>query len=292
MFGWHAQGLRRAAAIRCYVGANGSGKSLAMVHDALPSLAAGRPCLSTVQLLVPATDATLGGDRSHPLCEIMTDFRQFLSWRNGDVLWDEVTGVCSSRESSGLPVQVANRLVQLRRDDVTLAYTCPNWARADLILREVTQLVVFCTGHLAKGRSDGDRLWRDRRLSRWRGYDPQSFDKFSSHARDRLKASSKQWFWRPNSVASRSYDTFAPVQSVGVAANSALCLGCGLPRRKEYCPGLKCAVVPDPVFVSLVDNVVSREGERRTLARRPQAVGADDPQASVIPDPEPVFDLA
>lgn len=43
--------LRRGFAIHAYVGSNGGGKTLAMVHDTLPSLMDGRRVLSTVRLL-------------------------------------------------------------------------------------------------------------------------------------------------------------------------------------------------------------------------------------------------
>ncbi len=42
---------RRSFAIHAYVGGNGSGKSLALMHDLRASLEDGRPALSTVRLL-------------------------------------------------------------------------------------------------------------------------------------------------------------------------------------------------------------------------------------------------
>src|SRR3954451_13230809 len=125
---------------------------------------------------------------------------------------DEVTGVASSRESLSMPAQVANYLVQLRRRDVLLRWTSPNWARADKIMREVTQGVTYCVGYLPKSRASLDgRMWRDRRLFLWRSYDATAFDEFTAHKREKVRPRTVQAFWRPTSDAQLAYDTLDSV---------------------------------------------------------------------------------
>jgi hypothetical protein len=99
---------RRAFEIHAYVGPNGGGKTLCMIRDTLPSLAAGRPVLSTVPILDPATGLP------HPLWRPLTDWRALLDFSGGDVLLDEVTGVASSRDSMSLPGPVGLMLQQMR----------------------------------------------------------------------------------------------------------------------------------------------------------------------------------
>jgi hypothetical protein len=269
-----AQTRRRGAAIHAYNGPNGGGKSLCAVYDTLPSLDAGRPVLSTVQLLVPSTLATLGGDRSHPLCELYTDHRQLLTATGCDVLLDEVTGVASSRESAGLPVQVANRLVQLRRDDVVVRWTAPNYARADLIIREVTQAVTYCTGHLAR-RVDG-RLWSQRRLFLWRTYDAREYDAFTANQRERIRPIARQWFWRPGAACEDAYDTLAQVSMVGVANQAGLCIVCGGKRTHPRCacPTLSADEISDPAAAG---GAAGSPRERRSRAR-----GAEPPAPGFV----------
>jgi len=152
---------RRAFAIRAYVGPNGGGKSLAMVNDVLPSLAAGRRVVSTVKLLDE-------DGNPHPLWVPLQDFRTLLDVEKCDVLLDEVTGVASSRSgSSVIPPGVLNVLMQLRRRDVTLSFTAPAWNRAEKVIRECCQSVTLCQGFLPKlAKSNptkhlGRHLWAD-----------------------------------------------------------------------------------------------------------------------------------
>lgn len=239
---------RRAYAIRAYVGANGHGKSLAMVNDVIPSLEAGRPVLSNVRLLDynnprPCDDPACTSENhethlaAHPLYVPLVDYSQLLDANSMDVLLDEVTGIASSRESSQLPVQVVNLLVQLRRRDVTLSWTAPAWARADKVLREVSQVVVHAKGYAPKTRStsDGTRMWRDRRLFWWRSYDATLFDDFTNGKRERLRPFALQAFWRPGSVAERGYDTLDSVSALGWAMESGLCIACGGRRSIPRC---------------------------------------------------------
>ena len=155
-----ARNKRRSFPIRCYVGPNGGGKSLAMVNDVLPSLAAGRRVVSTVRILGP-------DGNPHPLWEPMDSFAVLRDVEKCDVLLDEVTGVASSRAGQTIPPVVLNLLMQLRRRDVTMSFTAPAWNRAEKVIREVTQAVTLCQGFVPKANKGtvtkhlGRHLWAD-----------------------------------------------------------------------------------------------------------------------------------
>ena len=136
-----------------------------------------------------------------------------------------------------MPVQVANYLVQLRRRDVMMRWTTPNWARADKIIREVTQAVTFCVGYVPRERqtADGTRLWRDRSLFVWRTYDAFAFDDFTEGKRQGLRARPIDLFWRPGSMAERAYDTLDGVIALGWANEAGLCMTCGGKRSHPRC---------------------------------------------------------
>lgn len=242
----NARAQRRGYGIRGYVGPNGHGKSLAMVHDILPSLDAGRPVLSNVRLLDwrnprpcddPACSSEDHGNHqaAHPLYVPLRDYGQMLDWRRGDVLLDEITGVASSRESAGLPVQVVNLLVQLRRRDVTLSWTAPSWARADKVLREVSQLVVECRGYMPTTAAVEGAVWKDRRLFRWAAFDAAGFDEWTQGKRDKVRKVVGEWHWRPRGEAGTAYDTRDSVGALGWAMESGLCLACGGRRSVPRC---------------------------------------------------------
>ncbi|TNY34423.1 hypothetical protein EIO00_23895, partial [Thermomonospora catenispora] len=101
--------MRRTHPIRGYFGLNGSGKSWAMVHDAIPDLEAGRPCLSTVRILdytnprrceltqetcddweahtsVDMEGRPVGHGHPHPLWIPLTEWSQVLEFKGGPVL--------------------------------------------------------------------------------------------------------------------------------------------------------------------------------------------------------------
>jgi hypothetical protein len=251
---------RRQTSIHAYVGANGSGKSLAMVHDTLTTLAGVkwicrnpdhlhtqldyadpatgeigpkyeglRRVLSTVRLI----DAGTGED--HPLYERLTDWAQLLTAEHADVLFDEVVGIASSREHAGLPVQVQNLLVQLRKRDLVLRLTAPAFARMDKIIREVTQAVTLCRGLLGK-RPEG-ALWRQSRLFWFKTYNAVDFEDFTADSSEKLSAIATAFMWGPRSLAFASYDTLGQVERVGEILDSGRCAHCG---GKRSIPNCRC----------------------------------------------------
>lgn len=218
---------RRIPAICAYVGANGSGKSLAMVHDTLPSLDAGRLVYSTVRLIDPATGL------DHPAYRQLNDWSQILDLEHADLLFDEVVGIAGSREAQGLPVQVQNLLVQLRRRDLVMRWTAPNWARADKIIREVTQSVTLCSGTMRQ-RSNDER-WAPKRLFRFQTFDTVDFDEWSLDKSKKLRTSGSAFMWGPGSRAFASYDSLGQVQRIGEVLDSGRCAHCGGRRSIPVC---------------------------------------------------------
>lgn len=272
---WAAR--RRQFPIAACVGSNGGGKSMIAVHDILPSLEVGRPVLSTVRFLdyenprpcpggascddpanhliqrykrVPVPDMPGHWEEVpsgrpvihsavHPLYIKLTDYQQLLDFRSGDVLLDEVTGIASSRESQSMPAPIANWLVQLRKRDIRLTWTTPNWARADKIMREVTQIVTNCYGMAAVRATDegGAKIWGQRRMFLWKSYDASQFDDWTSNKRDKVESFGMQRFYRPGSKTERAYDTLDTVAVIGATDDSGRCLHCHKQKKKEYCAG-------------------------------------------------------
>ncbi|MGO2655221.1 MAG: hypothetical protein ACTH93_05240 [Pseudoclavibacter sp.] len=206
------------------------------MHDTLPSLDAGRHVLSTVRLI----DSDTGQD--HSCYEQLHDWHQLLHAEHCDVLMDEIVGIAGARESQGMPVQIANLLVQLRRRDVVLRWTAPAWARADKIIRETTQAVTVCRGSMAKmPEIDPDvpegeqRLWKQRRLFKWRTFDAANYESFTQGTLDRVGSINVSWFWGPHSRAFASYDTLDAVAQIGHVMDSGRCAICGGRRRVQEC---------------------------------------------------------
>jgi len=267
---------RRAWPIHGYVGPNGSGKSAAMVWDTMASLDLGRPVLSTVRLLdydnprvcddaeCPDVEGHARGHMAaHPLYVPFTDWGQLLDgftppaladagdpddedypirdglwFRRLDVLMDEVTGVASSRESQSMPAPVANALVQLRRRDIIVRWSSPSWDRADKIIRQCSQAVTHCQGYMPVEDGDTDRLWRRRRLFKWKTYDAQLFEDFTNGKREQSAPDLVNWYWGPGSPVFGAYDTYDAVLAIGSVTEGGSCYRCGgsRPRPKCKCP--------------------------------------------------------
>lgn len=246
--------MRRSFPIRAYVGPNGGGKSLCMVEDVLPTLrgirwvchnpdhehtARGetegfRRVLSTIKLVD-------GEGKPHPLYDPFEDFEQLLHAEHVDVLMDEIVGIANSRDSRSLPSPVQNVLVQLRRRDVTLSWSAPNWARCEKILREVTQLVVECrgyfSGHGAAVENSGVQLWAPKRVFKFRAFDTIEFEEWTAGRREKVAALDRQWFKGPGSRAFATYDTLGGVAMVTGGDNDGRCPYCDKKLRVEYCKG-------------------------------------------------------
>lgn len=241
--------MRRGYPILGYIGPNGSGKTLAMIHDTIPSLRAGRPVLSTVRLLDfddprPCDDPLCETPdhawhlAAHPLYTRFTNWRQLMDWRGGDVLMDEVAGIASARASASMPQAVETHLQQLRRHDVFLRWSAPAWGRADVIIRECSQAVCVARGFLPVAAVDAEgveRIWRHKRAFKWVLFDRAEFDDWSNAKREKLRPLARSWFWGPGSEAFRSYDTFDAVSMIDGVSDAGRCLNCGGRRTAPSC---------------------------------------------------------
>lgn len=242
---------RNGFPIHGYTGSNGGGKTMCAVYDSLPTLAAGRPIVSTCRILDPTTG------EPHPLWVPLDDFRLLLELEYCDVILDEVTGVASSRDSAGMPSAVLNHLMQLRKGDVQVRWTTPNWRRADTGIREVTQGLTTAVGLVPETTQvispDGlVRKWRPRRAFVWRTYDAKNFDEWSAakerstQKQYRLRPVATQILWGPGAPVRDFYDTYENALTLGVVSEAGLCMDCGGKKRPKQCSCSKVEPVKDP----------------------------------------------
>jgi hypothetical protein len=183
----------------------------------------------------------------HPLYVRFTDYQQLLDWYDGDVLMDEVTGVASSRDSmSGMPTQVVNLLVQMRRRNVVLRWSAPAWGRADKVIREVSQAATLTVPYkrvlgvpLSKKKpaveGEPPRLWLEHRLFRARTFDAQLVDEFEARRALDVKPMVQAWYWGPGAAMFDAYDTYDNVTALGWANEAGMCMNCGGKRKTPTC---------------------------------------------------------
>lgn len=253
-----------------FVGPNGGGKTLAMmVTMGIPAMDAGIPVLSNFRLMERGWD----GFVDYPHWEPLTNWQQLLDFQDGVILLDEVSSWVPSRESSKLPPGVLSELNQMRKANRRVGWAGPAWGRCDKALREVTQAVCWCRGHMedkyrrdqstthrfpATGRrlydDDGKALlvdgWEDRRLFHWSWYDPYGLPEDPS-AQDLdnppagVKTKQTRWYWRPGHDDHRRYDTREKVLMLDTVDPSGACLTCGgnRPRRQCRCDGHNAEVL-------------------------------------------------
>lgn len=235
--------MLRSYPIVAFVGPNGAGKTLAMILATAPARAgirwecdnpshrhtvAGitsgwRRMLSTI----PVLD---GHGGLHPLYDEFNDFQQLVDAEHTDVYMDEVTSVASSRESARMDARVLNKLVQMRKADVLLFWTAPNWARADKVMREVTQVVVECRGYFTAPTdmtADASaRIWAPKRVFKFRAFDSMDFEEWTAAKRDKLDALKVVWFKGVGSDAFTAYDTLGAVSMVASITPEDTCTVC------------------------------------------------------------------
>jgi hypothetical protein len=218
----------RSWPIVAFVGPNGGGKTLCLVAASRPTrqgitwrcdnpdhlhtqrgiFEGQRLMLSTVPIYDPDTGEL------HPLYVKWERIEQFVEIEHADVYADEVVNMASSRESQRMDARMLSKLVQLRKCDVLFFWSAPNWARADKVMREVTQLVVECRGWYPLAPVDEDEvqsIWRPKRVFQWRAYDAMEFEEWTASKRESIEPESKVWFRGPGSEAFRAYDTTGSV---------------------------------------------------------------------------------
>lgn len=246
--------LRRSFPIAAFVGPNGGGKTLCLIASSRPTrrgirwscdnpshvhtqrgeTEGWRRMLSTVPILD-------GAGNLHPLYDAFTDFQQLIDAEHCDVYMDEVVAVASSRESQRMDARVLNKLVQLRKADVLLFWSAPNWARADKVMREVTQIVVECRGFFPApvdwNADESARLWAPKRVFKFSTFDATEFEEWSSAKRDKVDPLNVQWFKGPGSEAFGAYDTLGAVSVVASITPEDTCTVCEGRIVRHTCKG-------------------------------------------------------
>lgn len=222
----HARALERMSfPIMGFCGPNGGGKTACAASMALIALRSGRRVLSTVPLYDPAT-----GDL-HPLYVPWVSWDQLLDWWDGDVLADEILSIASSRGSSSLDPRAQTLLAQLRKRNCRFWWTAPSYARADLIIREVTQAITECRGfysakHGAQERRGVIQSWAPKRLFSWRTYDAVDFQEWTARRAESAPVLVSEWFHGPGSEVFNAYDTLAAVSVIAGVSDGGICENC------------------------------------------------------------------
>lgn len=233
---------RRSFPIMALVGPNGGGKTLCMIATSRPTrdgiywtcsnedhAHTSQGVTSGVRRMLSTVPILDGYGNPHPLYDAFTDFQQLVDVEHADVYMDEVTAVASSRESQRMDARVLNKLVQLRKADVMLFWTAPNWARADKVMREVTQAVVECRGFFSAPQdpeATSLSIWARKRVFRFTTYDSMEFEEWSAAKRDKIKPLNTQWFRGPGSEAFTAYDTLGAVSVVASITPEDTCTVC------------------------------------------------------------------
>lgn len=237
---------RRSVPIMGYVGTSGHGKSASMVRDTLPSLAAGRKIVSTVEIL----DAHTGNP--HPLYVPFTSWHQFHDLSDSDILMDEITSVMDAQEATALP-KVARRLIpQQRRRNNLVRWSGIDWDNVNRRLRQMTQAVTFCRGfvpdrsvmRVESSSLDAIPMWAPNRAFFLVTRDAQRLmasddsKRISGELSDRKgsakrpKALCREIWWGPSSPAFNSYRTLGEVSAVDGS-----CPICGGKPVERQCRG-------------------------------------------------------
>lgn len=244
------------------VGPNGGGKTAAAVEMANQAFEQGRRVLSTCPLLDWRTGEL------HPLYVPWTHWDQLLDWWDGDVLADEILSIASSRGSASLDPRAQTLLVQLRKRNSRFWWTAPSAARADVIIREVTQAITECRGYYANKagremRRGVIQSWDPKRLFAFRTYDATEFDDWTAGKRDAATPLVTEWFHGPGSNVFKSYDTLGAVNIIASVSDAGVCLNCDgvVSNKRKAC---RCA---HPEVVPLSDiSSMSRTANRELAA--------------------------
>lgn len=196
--------MRRMAPIAAFVGANGSGKTLSAIAWANAAhVKYGRRVLTNVPGTRFEYFATLG--------DLAGDGLQ-----DTDVVFDEA-GVLFSSRSSSRDEEFLALVQQLRKANARFFWTAPAYARADKVLREVTQVVVKCRG-IGNVQRPAD-VWPQPRFVVNAAFDANDFDSMGQRVRDTQKrVGVKVWRVRP---AGALFDTLGRVGAAGSAGAKA-----------------------------------------------------------------------
>lgn len=294
-----------AFSIRAFVGANGGGKTLAVVElCVLPAWEAGRLVVANLALyperlgyaadlyrpLVSWRDIVKMGRCLEPdPCEPGDCPHTVTQGRGCLLVLDEASAALPSRQSGAVPAQLVRVLNQLRKRDVELVWTAPAYARMDVVVRECTQAVTVCSGLLpdrwqrevdpgerrwfprrAEGAVQVDRAWAPNRLFTWATYEAMSYDEFTLGKTATLRPRSKRQYWRTRHDAMHAYGTLEGADLLDHLTDSGACMDCGLPRKRQNCScGTEAAMPGGPSGPEASTAVPLRDVRRNGVTRLP-----------------------
>jgi hypothetical protein len=239
------------------VGANGHGKTLCVVeHFVIPALKRGQAVVSNLNLY----PETIGCEPE--LARPLEGWRSLDDLQDCVLVLDEITSVFPSRQSNALPPQLARRLNQLRKRNVTVVWTAPSFQRADLILREVTQAVIVCRGFICdrslrepivvrRPKLNAPKIgphpsaWLPRRLFSFMTYDAKDMEASNTiegAETTKPKPIARQWYWRPWHEGQLVYSTLEDVALLDHLDDVGVCIACGGARARK-----KCTCVPESI---------------------------------------------
>lgn len=202
--------------------------------------------LRRIYSTVPILDDN-GGE--HPLYVPLSDYAQLMSIEHADVFFDEVAGVSDAQDSGKMPQQVVNYMHKLRKADVRLRCTTPDYDRCSLPIRQACQIVVDCTASFSVKGTSG-RIWRPRKMMRYQAFDARQFQHLTPEKREKLKAKAKAVFWRPGCEAERRYDTLGAVGMLAHVNDYGVCMACDGTRRRPVCKCHESKPATDAVAIA------------------------------------------
>ena len=247
-----AQRILAQYSIVAIVGSNGGGKTLCMMVLTAPTRAGiwwecdnpdhlhtQEGVTSGFRRMLSTTPILDGNGGLHPLYDAFTDYQQLVALEHADVYMDEANSVASSRASSSMDRRVEVKLQQLRKSDVFLYLTAPDFSRIDIAIRQVTKLVIECRGYAPApdNGSAGQLLWKPRRLFKFSMFDAVEFDKWNLNSNDKPAPINTLWFKGPGSDAFRAYDTLASVNVIASMTPQDTCTVCEGRITRHICKG-------------------------------------------------------
>lgn len=228
-----------------YVGANGSGKTLAAVEAALKVSRRfpDRTILSTVPLNVPQY-------------EELTSWQQIIKAEPPFILLlDEVSVLADSRSTLTLPPHVIVYIGTLRQYDTVCFWTTPAWNWADIRLRSVTTVAHELTPVIGVARKG--LAWKQTIVSMMNSRPTNNEQGDTLPPRKGLP----KFKVLPRSKAFGVFPTRRDVMAMSEFAG--VCSDCGLKKRRRdsYCvcskpAAEKVAWDPAPVLVPVVDLLI------------------------------------
>lgn len=222
-----------------FVGHKGAGKSAMAVEIAYRAAKrTGHPIYSNIDLRFE--DVEVHKIRGLP---------DLLAVENACILWDDISAVAPSRESMSSPPAIVTHLCQLRHVNAALLWTSLTFGDVDIKIRQGTEYLVSLKAWRTKPVT-GE--FYDRTLVTF----GQTYDVRSPLVTDLTDKTPRinRGFRRLSRLPLDSYNT---KERIEVTADHAVCMVCGLPRRKEFCKGAHSE--PQTVGITSIASSSARE---------------------------------